>query len=59
MHSSCTLTLCGYYNMIHKKLMWITRENHESPDEEEEVLLGIDATGHSIRIRTRLNEMFR
>jgi len=51
-----TCTLCGYYNMKHKNRMWNHRENPKSP--EEEITLGIDATGHSARIRARSSQMF-
>jgi len=42
--------------MIHKNRIWINGENLEPP--EEQITLGIDATGHAARIPARLYEMF-
>ena len=57
LNSNCGCEVCAYYDMRHKKLMWINRENINY--EQKEVPLGIDATGdHAESIRERLQLVF-
>ena len=56
LNSNCVCEVCAYYNIEHKRLLWIDREN---PDfEQREVPLGIEGTGFSNFIRNKLQLLF-
>jgi len=48
----------SYYNMKHKKIMQINRENLPLSETEGEIPLRIDGIGYSESIRARLSLMF-